>query len=165
MATLKTLIRAASRRSVRTLTVGAAGRGRILAPLIAVVALFGVLAAPAWAALGDVTVQQASLVRHSAVGVLGTIDCAPPSPYVQGGHFDVKVFVTQGSGNTLNKSRSAVLSGTCPKSGPATWTATLKSVRPFHAGPVVVYSKGFACSADGFCAVTATHGQEFTLQP
>jgi hypothetical protein len=165
MATLNTLIRAASRRSGRTLTVGAAGRGRILAPLIAVVALFGVLAAPASAALGDVSARQASLIRHSAVGVVGTIDCTPPSPYVQGGQFSVKVFVTQGSGNALNRSRSAELSGTCPKSGPATWAATLKSERPFHGGQVVVYSKGFACSADGFCAVTATHGQVFTLQP
>jgi hypothetical protein len=163
-ATLSAYFNAASRLGRRILTVGAAGRGRILGPLIAVVALFGVLAAPASAALSDVTAQRASLICHSAVGVAGTIDCTPPSPYVQGGRFGVSVYVTQGSGTSLNRSGVAELSGTCPQSGPGKWAATLKAERPFHGGRVMVYTKGFACSADGFCAVSAAHGQEFMLQ-
>jgi hypothetical protein len=165
MATLNTFSPAASGRIRRILTIAAAGRRGILVPVIAVVALFGAHAAPASAALGEVTAEQASLLRNTAVGVVGTMDCTPPSPYVQGGHFSVKVFVTQGSGNSLNRSGSAELGGTCPKSGPATWRATLKSQRPFHAGRVVVYTKGYACSVDGFCAYNPTHGQEFMLHP
>jgi hypothetical protein len=154
MATLNTYFTAASHRIRRS----------VLIPVIAAVALFALFVAPALGALGDTTAQQAKLVRHSGVWVAGTIDCTPPSPYAQGGSFNVTVYVTQGSGNTLNQSRAADLTGTCPKSGPGTWAATLKGDSPFRAGKAVVVTKGFACSV-GLCDLDEMHGQEFMLQP
>jgi hypothetical protein len=138
---------------------------RILVPVIAV-ALFAVPVAPAWAALGDTSAERAKLVRKGSVRVAGTIDCTPPSPYVQGETvFSVTVEVSQGGGSGVNQSPPVELTGTCPKSGPGTWAVNISGQGPFHPGRAVIFTKGSACSGGPpfFCDTSERHGQDFIL--
>ena len=155
-----------------TRRLGLSADGRKVGVIVAVLGViaFGLAStSPASANLGDTNTQAVTLGPLGSIAVSGTIDCAPPSPFVQGGTFSVFTTVRQKGHGGYNSVTLSFGMGppiaTCPTSGPGTWSlGPAFGPRPFHGGHVAVQTNGFACSAEPFGSNICRSGTQETKE-
>jgi hypothetical protein len=126
---------------------------------VAALMLASMVFAPVAMAQGDLAEVDVVSVTPGLAGsvtVTGTIQCSP------GDIWDVSVEVRQARGKSPYNAGFDFVSGRCPSSGEATFTATVFGERPFKQGTLVVRATGFAC--DEFTCESDRTIEEFQLR-